>query len=120
MTKVYVIIEYGGMYEDAWEHIIGVCSTPELADELKAKVEETHNKECKITEDEWCSINEEIYRWEEDHSEFDSIYDAVHFLFPEYEDQDIQDAIDKYDSYDDYSGVRIQEVSYFTNLSDLK
>lgn len=82
-------------------------------------MEKQHNKDCKITEDEWRSINEKIYYWEESHSEFDSIHDAIHFLFPEYEDQDIKDAIDKYGSYDNYCEVRIQEVDYFTNLSNL-
>ena len=117
MTKVYAVIEYGCMYEDVWEHIIGVCSTPELSDKLKTKVEESRNKSCKITEDEWCSINEAIFHWEEDHEEFETIIEGVKFLFPDkYSEKDIQDAINKYDSYDDYCGVRIQEIPYYTNL----
>ena len=48
------------------------------------------------------------------------MHDTIHFLFPEYEDQDIQDAIDKYNSYGDYLGVQIQEVPYYTNLSDIE
>ena len=118
-SKVYAVIELGGEYEDSWEHIIGVCSTPELADELKTKVEESHNKSCKITEEEWCSINEALFHWEEDHQEFETIIDGVKFLFPDkYSDKDIQDAINKYDNYDDYCEVRIQEVPYYTNLSE--
>lgn len=118
-SKVYVVVEYGGQWEDSWEHIVGVCSTSELADKLKAKVEEAHNKSCKITEEEWCSINEAIFHWEEDHEEFETIVDGVKFLFPDqYTDEDIQDAINKYDNYDDYCGVYIKETPYYTNINE--
>ena len=118
-SKVYAVIEYGGEYEDSWQHIIGICCTSELADELKAKIEESHNKSCKITANERYSINEAIENWEEDHEEFETIVDGIKFLFPDsYSDKDIQDAIDKYNSYGDYLGVQIQEVPYYTNLSD--
>lgn len=38
-SKVYVVSKCGGEYEDLWEHIITVCSSSELADQLKYKIE---------------------------------------------------------------------------------
>ena len=38
-SKVYVVSKCGGEYEDLWEHIIAVCSSSELADQLKYKIE---------------------------------------------------------------------------------
>lgn len=119
-AKVYIVIEYGGEYEDSWEHIIGVCSTPELADELKTETENSHNKSCNITEDEWFNINEAVSNWEDDHEVFDDLVSGIKFLFPcRYSDKDIQDAIDKYDNYDDYCGVYIKEANYYTNINEL-
>lgn len=40
MTKVYVVSKCGGDYEDSWEHIVGICSSSELADCLRNKIEE--------------------------------------------------------------------------------
>ena len=45
-SKVYVVSKCGGEYEDRWEHIVGVCSSPELADLLKHKIEEQHTSAC--------------------------------------------------------------------------
>ena len=120
-SKVYVVEEFGGQYEDSWSHIVGVCTSSELADKLKAKIEESHNKSCKITEEEWHNIMQTIDDWEEDHLEFDTIINGVKFLFPDqYTDKDIQEALDKYGGYDDYCGVFIQEVPYYTNITELE
>lgn len=39
IKEVYVVSEYGGEYEDKWEHVVGVFSTEDLAKE--------YVKECK-------------------------------------------------------------------------
>ena len=119
-SKVYAVIEYGGEYEDSWENIIGICSTSEIADELKAKVESAYSKTPTISEEEWDNICIEIDRWEEEHEIFDSTIDAIKFLFPDkYSDKDIQEAIDKYDHYDDFSGILVKEVPYFTDINQI-
>ena len=37
-SKVYIVSEFGGEYKDKWEHLVGVCSSLELAEELKTKI----------------------------------------------------------------------------------
>lgn len=54
-SKVYVVSKCGGEYEDRWEHIIGVCSSSELADLLKHKIEE---QRISNSDEEW---EEDLY-----------------------------------------------------------
>lgn len=120
-SKVYVVIEFGGEWEDFWENILGVCSTPELADALKNKIEESHSRNINISCDEWNEMYEKLAEYEEKTGDdFDNILDGLLFLFPEYKAKDIEEAIEKYFyQRDDYVGVRIEEINFFDNLSDI-
>lgn len=121
LSKVYAVIEYGGEWEDSWEHILGVCSTSELADALKNKIEESHYKQLAISKDEWLNMYEKLVEYEEETEEdFDCIPEGLAMLFPEYNMKDIEDATERYYSqYYDYIGVRIEEINFFDNLSDI-
>ena len=35
MNSVYVIREYGGSYDDSWEHIMGIFTDKNKADEFR-------------------------------------------------------------------------------------
>lgn len=120
-SKVYAVIEYGGEWEDSWEHILGVCSTPELADTLKNKIEESHSRNINISYDEWEEMYDKLSEYEEKTGdEFDNILDGLLFLFPGYEAKDIEEAVEKYFyQKDDYVGVRTEEINFFDNLSDI-
>lgn len=120
-SKVYVVIEFGGEWEDSWEHILGVCSTPELADALKNKIEESRSKDITISYNEWDEMYEKLSEYEEETgNDFDSIIDGLLFLFPDHKAEDIEDAIERYFyQKDDYVGVRIEEINFFDNLSDI-
>lgn len=120
-SKVYAVIEYGGEWEDFWEHILGVCSTPELADTLKNKIEESHSRNINISYDEWEEMYDKLSEYEEKTGdEFDNILDGLLFLFPGYEAKDIEEAVEKYFyQKDDYVGVRTEEINFFDNLSDI-
>lgn len=120
-SKVYAVIEFGGEYEDFWEHILGVCLTPELADTLKNSIEESRSRNINISYDEWNEMYDKLAEYEEKtDDDFDSILDGLIFLFPEYEPKDIEEAIEKYFyQKDDYVGVRIEEINFFDNLSDI-
>lgn len=120
-SKVYVVIEYGNKWEDSWEHILGVCSTSELADTLKNKVEELHSKNINISPDDWNEMYDKLAEYEEESGEyFDDILDGLLFLFPNYKVEDIEDAVERYFyQEDDYIGVRIEEIKFFNNLSDI-
>lgn len=114
-TKVYAVIECGGDYEEGWEHIVGVCSTPELADELKAKTEDKLDpSKCPISEDEWNDMWESLY--EED------VYDTVSSMkkhFPQYSEEDLSRAMRLYDDpYSENAWVRIEEIDFYTSLSN--
>lgn len=120
-SKVYVVIEYGGEWEDSWEHILGVCSTPELADALKNKIEESHSKSINISCENWNEMYEKLIEYEEEAGKyFENILDGLLFLFPDYKAEDIEDAVQRYYyQEDDYVGVRIEEIDFFDNLSDI-
>lgn len=120
-SKVYVVIEYGGEWEDSWEHILGVCSTPELADALKNKIEESHSRNINISCDEWDEMYEELAEYERGTGKyFEDIRDGLLFLFPDHKAEDIEDAVERYFyQEDDYVGVRIEEINFFDNLSDI-
>lgn len=112
-SKVYVVKEYGGEWEDSWEHIVGVCSTPELADSLKAKREELNK--TNIDEDKWNSM------WDAIPNE---IYDSQKVIslmlnnFPEYTEKDIKNAMKLYDEQGSI-GVEIEEIDFYNDLSDI-
>lgn len=119
-SKVYVVVEFGGFYEDAWEHIIGVCSTSELADKLKAQIEEEHDpSNCVISEEDWESISDRLYEAEESGYEYEDTVSGIKGLFPEYSEEDIKQAMKLYDDYLDWGGVVVRETDFYTELSDI-
>lgn len=120
-SKVYVVIEFGGEWEDSWEHILGVCPTLELADALKNKIEESHFKDINISCDEWDKMYGKLAEYEKETGKyFEDILDGLLFLFPDRKAEDIEDAMEKYFyQEDDYVGVRIEEINFFDNLSDI-
>lgn len=114
--KVYIVKEYGGEDETYWEHIIGVCSSSELADYLKNKIEEAHNNSYKITHDRWMDMWDAVDNkdpWN------DAPYELMHELFPEYSIREIKEASEIYDSFNSYVGVMVDEVNFYTNQSDI-
>lgn len=113
-SKVYLVTEYGGEYEDKWEHTIGVCSSLDLAQELKAEVEESHRIECSIPEEKYFEMCDYLYEYEEEHGEIcEEEIEGLLKLFPEYSEEELRKADRKYCSYDDYSGVDIQELDLY-------
>lgn len=117
-SKVYVVVEFGGFYEDAWEHTIGVCSTSELADKLKAQIEEEHDpSNCVISEEDWESISDRLYEAEE--SGYEDTVSGIKGLFPEYSEEDIKQAMKLYNDYLDWEGVIVREIDFYTELSDI-
>lgn len=120
VSKAYAVIEYGGMWEDSWERILGVCLTSELADAFKNKIEESHSKNISISYDEWNEMYNKLTEYEDDSEKyFEGILDGLLFLFPDYKEKDIEDAVEKYFYQYDYVGVRIEEINFFDNLSDI-
>lgn len=119
-SKVYVVVEFGGFYEDAWEHTIGVCSTSELADKLKAQIEEEHDpSNCVISEEDWESISDRLYEAEESGYEYEDTVSGIKGLFPEYSEEDIKQAMKLYDDHLGWGGVVVREIDFYTELSDI-
>lgn len=119
-SKVYVVVEFGGFYEDAWEHTIGVCSTSELADKLKAQIEEEHDpSNCVISEEDWESIIDRLCEAEELGYEYEDLVSGIKGLFSEYSKEDIEKAITIYDDHQNWGGVEIREIDFYTELSDI-
>lgn len=113
-SKVYIVSEFGGEYEDKWERPVGVCSSLELAEELKDKILADREIKTNISEEEYEEMLDYLYEYEDEHGEIcDEEAEGLKKLFPDRNPEDI-DAIDKvYFSYDDFGGVDIQEVDFY-------
>lgn len=117
LSKVYVVVEYGGQYEDRWEHIVGVCSTPEVADSLKASIEYIYDpSNYTINQDTWYNMMDRLCEAEEDGFQYESEIEALHTLFPEYSKEDIEKAKTLYDYSNDYGGVSIVETDFYVEI----
>lgn len=115
--KLYVVSSYGGEWEDSWEHLEGVCSTLEVAEKLKHKIEELHNKVAPIPEDVWDSMMDELYS-----SDFDEadLIKHLYEMLPEYSKADIEQAYKVYErTCDNFAGVNIEEIELFETISDV-
>lgn len=113
-SKVYLVYEFGGEYEDKWEHTVGVCSSLELAKELKAQAEAAHQVECPISAEEYDSMIEYLYDYEWEHGEIcEEEIAGLLQLFPRYTKEELEAAERKYNSYDDYIGVNIEEIDFY-------
>lgn len=113
-TKVYIVSEYGGEYEDKWEHAIGVCSSLELAEQLKAETLAAREIKCNISEEEFNKMLDYLYDYEEEHGSIcDSEEEGLQKLFPDKDPKDIEIACERCFSYDDFTGVDIQEVDFY-------
>lgn len=113
-SKVYYVYEYGGEYEDKWERAIGVCSSLELAEKLKAQAEAPHQVECSISEEEYSDMLGVLFEYEEEQGEiFEDEIEELLKLFPKYTREELEAAVRKYSSYDDYIGVNIEEIDFY-------
>lgn len=114
-SKIYIVSEYGGEYEDKWEHAIGVCSSLELAEQLKAEALAAREIKCNISEEEFNEMLDYLYNYEEEHGSIcDSEEEGLQKLFPDKDPEDIEIACDRYFSCDDFSGIYIDEVNFYS------
>ena len=113
-SKVYIISEYGGDYEDRCEQIIGVCFSPKLAEELKTEFLASKEVKTNISIEEYEKMLDYLLEYEDKNGSIcDSEAEGIKKLFPDYDPKDI-DAIDKkYFSYDDFGGVDIKEANFY-------
>lgn len=113
-SKVYLVYEFGGEYEDRWEQPVGVCSTLQLAEELKAKVEaERQGPECSISEEKYNEMLDTLYEQDFDEESYETDVDGLLMLFPQYSRDELEAADKKYFSYNDYLGVEIEEIDFY-------
>ena len=87
--KVYVVTEYGGSYDDSWDHIIGIFTDKDKAEEVK----ETY----------WTHIER---KQEEMREVFNKYKDTLNI---DSEDNDYWTAVNKSYDLDDISGVKLDE-----------
>ena len=89
--KVYVVTEYGGSYDDSWDHILGIFTDKGKAEEVK----ETY----------WTNIER---KQEEMHEVFNKYKDTLSI---ESEDTDYWNAVNESYNLDDIAGVKIDEYT---------
>lgn len=113
-SKVYIVSEYGGEWEDKWEHIVGVCSTLKVANKLKSEILAKREKKTNISLEEYQKMLECLYEYEQDHGTIcETEVEGVIKLFPDKNPEDIEAVDKKYFSYDYFTGVDIQKVNFY-------
>ena len=117
MDKCYVVIEWGGEYEDYWQSVVGVCSTLHLAETLKEKIENQHFKTIKISQEKFDEMFKKFWEVFED-EDIDEL-EGMHKLYPEYSIEEIEEAFDRYMDYNDWGGVEINEINFYKTENDL-
>lgn len=116
--KIYIVTEYGGEWEDAYELPVVACKSKELAEKAKIKLESARN-DCKISSEKWDKMYAELEEVECEGDIYPTIEDGMLDLFPEYTLEDIKQAMYLYDTYDNYIGIQIKEVSYAESDDDV-
>lgn len=110
MSKVYIVTEYGGSYEDKWESIYAVCTTRELAEQKKAELEYRYSSKDLPLEEEWDNISADAYNYAEEHEDTEmSFIEICLMLYPDLTYETIDRCLDVYDNYIDYSFCSIKE-----------
>lgn len=119
-SKVYAVVEFGGMYEDRWENIVGICSSSEIADKLKYEIEKRHDhSKMIISELDWENMMNRLDEAVDEGFEYIDTISGLEQLFPEYSEEDIKEAKEVYCDYSDWYGVVIKEIDFYTELSDI-
>lgn len=118
MRKGYAVIEFGGEYEDAWEHTVAVCLASEDAELLKSKIEKNVSLGPTIPFMEYDQAMADYYNeYPEDN---DVIIDKLLKITSEHSKEEWESAISIYESnYYDFRGVDIKEVDIVTDTSDI-
>jgi len=115
MNKVYAVIEFGGEYEDKWQHIIAICSTPEFADVIRNKVEEAH--QTTISEEEYLDA---LAQYDEEYpDDFNVDLEKLQNLNSKYSLEDWKQAEQAFD-YSDWFGVEVKEIDFVDNQKNLE
>lgn len=111
MTKCYRVYSYGGEWEDKWEKTVGITMTIEEAHDLIKQQEKIHFSSNKITLDQYESMLESLYEYEDEHGEvYEDTVNTLCKLFPEYTEDDIQNAVDTFDIGFRPDGFDIEET----------
>lgn len=109
MSKIYLVIEFGGDYEDSWEIIRIACKSKESAINVKKLIEEEHTPPEHIDADSWDKMMDSI--WEE----IDDDRDLLDFLLSKfsckYSAEEISKAYSYYETNYDWTGVYIKEIN---------
>lgn len=106
MEKIWLVIEYGGEYEDKWEHILYAFHTKEEAEQFEKEWNEEQIKDV-LDEELWWKLYDEIS------DDFcDDMFDAelIHKLHPEYSLEVLKKTDNFY--FNDQSDVYIKEVNF--------
>lgn len=107
LNKVFIVTEHGGEWEDAWDRIIAVCATKELAEEIKVKSEYDHSGKGLLSEAEWEEIADAVYDCDDE----GSFEDVAVKLFPQYSKELIEKCYLYYEFSDDYVFTSIDEYN---------
>lgn len=112
MDKVYLVIEYGGEYEESWTSPVWAYPSLDLAEKAKFEINNLHNSH-KISGEMLDSMLLKLDNYENDNDIelSDDEVKSLSILFPEYDIEDIKAAYDDYNS--DWRGTYIKEIPFY-------
>lgn len=115
MNKIYLVVEYGGEYDDKWERVIAACTTSELADILKNKSEERHYSPIS-KEDVWDAEDQYYNQYPEDEEiDYEKLSNTI---YPVYPAEVWKNAFNLYMDFE-WVGTTIREVDLINDTSEI-
>ena len=115
--KVYYVYEFGGEFEDKWEHGLGVCSTLELAKELQKQSKDFHAtfKTPPIQYDTFMDMVDAVREYEIENDVYfgEDYIDQMVKMFPQYSKEELELTDRLMYEYNDYIDTNIIELNYY-------
>lgn len=111
--ELWLVSEYGGQYEDKWEHALGVFPTEELAKEFVRWHNEIRTKDL-IPPETYDKLVEELDKIED----FDEYYEHpdsywINKFHPEYSVEIIEMSEQRYANFYEDSHYWIEKINYY-------
>ncbi len=115
MDNVYIVLKVS-TFDESIEEIVGVCSTPELADHMASELEKEYNSEDVLDFDIISQASDEVRDiWDDPLKESEYMFDYLKGLYPECPEDKIERSVNRY--YFGFADVEfiVKEVPFYNN-----
>lgn len=114
-TKGYAVIEYGGEWEDKWEHILGVFKDRDEAVKFATEVEEERKSALTMSREEFDEMCETLFEYEEQNDILSEelLEVSLHKMFPKYSEEEFKKAADRYALEEEDTFINVETIDLY-------